>query len=142
MAHELGHYVQKLVGTTERVQAAEQRDSSHANQYSIRLELQADCYAGVWVHSGERRHLVQDSDTAQSMAAAAAVGGDRLQKMARGYVNPESFSHGSSEQRTAWFKRGLDSGRMPDCDTFHQEIWLASNSPIPAHRLAPSYQFL
>jgi uncharacterized protein len=113
MAHELGHYVQKLVGTTERVQAAEQRDSSHANQYSIRLELQADCYAGVWVHSGERRHHVQDSDIAQGMAAAAAVGDDRLQKMARGYVNPESFTHGSSERRTGWFKRGWIAAECP-----------------------------
>ncbi len=119
IAHELGHHVQNLLGTTERVQAAEQRDRSHANQYSVNLELQADCYAGVWGHSGEQRHLVKDGDISQGMAAAAAVGDDRLQKMARGYVNPESFTHGSSEQRTAWFKRGLDSGRISDCDTFH-----------------------
>jgi predicted metalloprotease len=118
IAHELGHHVQKLVGTEQKVQAAEQQDRGHANQYSVKLELQADCYAGVWGHTGEQRHMVQDQDIAQGMAAAAAVGDDRLQKMARGYVSPESFTHGSSAQRTAWFKRGLDSGRMSDCDTF------------------------
>ncbi len=118
IAHELGHHIQKLVGTQQKVQAAEEQDRGRANQYSVKLELQADCYAGVWGHSGEQRKIVVDQDIAQGMAAAAAVGDDRLQKMSRGYVSPESFTHGSSAQRTAWFKRGLDSGNMADCDTF------------------------
>ena len=120
IAHELGHHVQKLVGTMEKVAAAERQDRGHANQYSVKLELQADCYAGIWGHSGEQRDIVQNGEISQGLAAAAAVGDDRLQKMSQGYVSPESFTHGTSAQRTAWFKRGLDSGQMSDCDTFRQ----------------------
>jgi predicted metalloprotease len=118
IAHELGHHIQKLVGTQEKVQAAEQQDRGRANQYSVKLELQADCYAGVWGHTSQQRGIVHEQDITQGMAAAASVGDDRLQRMARGSVNPETFTHGSSAQRTAWFKRGLDSGNMSDCDTF------------------------
>lgn len=118
IAHELGHHIQRLVGTQGKVQAAEQQNPSMARQYSVRLELQADCYAGVWGHTGEQRKLVNDQDVEQGMAAAAAVGDDRLQRMSTGHVSPETFTHGSSAQRTAWFKKGLDSGQMSSCDTF------------------------
>ena len=84
----------------------------------MRLELQADCYAGVWAHSTEERKLINQSDVSAAMRAAGAVGDDRLQRMGQGYVNPESFTHGTSAQRVQWFKRGFDSGRISSCDTF------------------------
>lgn len=118
VAHELGHHVQKIVGTEAKVTADEQRDRAHANQYSVRLELQADCYAGVWGHTAQQRSIINADDISQGLAAAASVGDDRLQKMARGSVSPETFTHGSSAQRTEWFKRGLDSGQISSCNTF------------------------
>jgi uncharacterized protein len=118
IAHEVGHHVQNLMGTSDRVQEAMQSDRRNANQYSVRLELQADCYAGIWGRSAAARNLLDPGDVEEGLAAAAAVGDDRLQEMAGRAVNPESFSHGSSEQRMEWFQRGFQSGDIRDCDTF------------------------
>lgn len=118
VAHEIGHHVQNLLGTSTRAQEAMQRDRRNANEYSVRLELQADCYAGVWAHSAAQRDVLETGDVEEGMAAASAVGDDRLQEMSGRGVNPDSFTHGSSEQRVEWFQRGLKSGRMRDCDTF------------------------
>ena len=118
IAHEIGHHVQKLVGTEARMRQAQQRNPSAANGLSVRLELQADCYAGIWGNSTEQRKLIDENDVADGLRAAAAVGDDHIQKMMTGHVSPESFTHGSSAQRTAWFKRGLATGQMSDCDTF------------------------
>src|SRR5207244_4920084 len=95
-------------------------DLSQANPLSVRLELQADCYAGIWGHASEQRKITDDSDVAAGLRAAASVGDDRLQRMATGHVSPETFTHGSSAQRTSWFRRGLHSGEISACDTFAQ----------------------
>jgi uncharacterized protein len=118
IAHEVGHHVQNLMGTSDRVQEAMQSDRRNANQYSVRLELQADCYAGIWGRSAASRNALDPGDVEEGLAAAAAVGDDRLQEMSGRAVNPESFSHGSSKQRMEWFQRGLQSGRIRDCETF------------------------
>ena len=118
IAHEIGHHVQDLVGTEGRVRQLSQQNPGMGNRLSVALELQADCYAGVWAHSGEQRNIIHPDDIRQGMDAAAAVGDDRLQKMSQGYVAPDSFTHGSSQQRMAWFQRGLQNGNMRDCDTF------------------------
>jgi len=120
VAHEVGHHVQNLLGTSEQVHRAKQQSSAaEANVLSVRLELQADCYAGIWAHHADAsRQLLESGDVAEGLAAATAIGDDRLQMQARGYVTPESFTHGSSEQRVRWFKRGLASGRPNDCNTF------------------------
>ncbi len=118
LAHEIGHHVQKLLGIQRRAQDLEQRNRGAANAVSVRLELQADCFAGVWGNTTEQRHFVHENDVEQGLAAAAAVGDDRLQRMATGHVSPETFTHGSSAQRTAAFRRGLDSGQVSACDTF------------------------
>lgn len=118
IAHEIGHHVQKLLGTETKIQRLRHEHPSEANPLSVRLELQADCYAGVWAHSTEQRGLVNQVDVNAAMRAAAAVGDDRLQRMGRGYVNPESFTHGTSAERVQWFRRGLDSGQISACDTF------------------------
>jgi len=119
IAHEVGHHVQKLMGTFDRVERARGRVSqAEMNQASVRLELQADCYAGVWAnHAGMQAHIT-DQDIDNGLTAAAAIGDDRLQRQSQGYVVPESFTHGSSQQRVRWFKRGIESGRAEDCNTF------------------------
>lgn len=118
IAHELGHHVQKLLGIESKVQRLRRLNPAESNPLSVRLELQADCLAGVWGHSTEQRKIIDQSDISEGLAAVAAVGDDRIQKMARGYVSPESFTHGTSEQRASWFRRGLDSGDVASCDTF------------------------
>ncbi len=118
LAHEVGHHVQTLVGTSRKVRAAQAARPSQKNQLQVSMELQADCYAGVWAHSTGQRKLLEAGDIQEGLGAAAAVGDDRIQKQARGYVTPESFTHGSSKQRMEWFMRGYKSGRIQDCDTF------------------------
>ncbi len=118
IAHELGHHVQHILGTDEKMRQLQQRNPGAENQLSVRLELQADCYAGVWGKSAQDRNLLDPGEMQQGLAAAASVGDDRLQKEATGRVSPESFMHGSSAQRMSWFKRGFDSGDPGQCDTF------------------------
>ena len=118
IAHELGHHVQHLLGIDQQVRRAQEQDPSMANALSVRLELQADCYAGVWGHSTEQRKILQAGDIDEGLNAAAAVGDDRLQRETTGRVNAETFTHGTSAQRSTWFKRGFDSGQLDSCDTF------------------------
>ena len=118
IAHELGHHVQKLVGTESKVRRLQQSDPGERNALSVDLELQADCYAGVWGHSTEQRNIVHPDDVTAALSAAAAVGDDHLQEMSGRAVSPENFTHGSSAQRETWFRRGLDSGDMKQCNTF------------------------
>ena len=120
LAHEVGHHVQNLLGISGKVRAAQERASdAQANQLSVRLELQADCFAGVWAkHADQTKHILEQGDVESALRAAAAVGDDTLQKRARGYVVPESFTHGSAAERTGWFKRGLTDGSIQGCDTF------------------------
>jgi len=118
LAHEIGHHVQKLLGIEGKVRAAQQQNPQSANQLSVRLELQADCFAGVWGHSTQQRNLLDPGDIDSGLKAAAAVGDDRLQRMSRGTVNPETFTHGSSTQRTEWFQRGFQDGTIAACNTF------------------------
>jgi predicted metalloprotease len=120
IAHEIGHHVQKLLGIEGKVRQLQERQPSSVNRLSVGLELQADCFAGVWANSTEQRKLIDQNDISSGLRAAAAVGDDRLQRMATGHVNPESFTHGSSAQRMHWFKTGLDSGRVSGCNTFRQ----------------------
>ena len=118
VAHEVGHHVQKLMGISGKVEQAQRRDPSARNALSVKLELQADCFAGVWGHAAAQRKLLDPGDVDQGLRAAASVGDDRIQKMAGRRVSPESFTHGSAEQRSSWFKRGLDKGDAAACDTF------------------------
>jgi len=118
IAHEIGHHVQKLQGIEQQVHQLMESNRGQRNDLSVRLELQADCYAGVWGHSTQQRGIIDNADVEQGLNAAAAIGDDRLQRMAGRTVNPESFTHGSSAQRVTWFQRGLKSGRVEDCDTF------------------------
>lgn len=120
IAHEVGHHVQNLMGTSDRVHEAMQNDRGSANQYSVRLELQADCYAGIWGKAAASRNVLEAGDVEEGLAAAAAVGDDRLQEMSGRAVNPDSFSHGSSAQRMEWFQRGFRSGDIRNCDTFKE----------------------
>jgi uncharacterized protein len=119
IAHEVGHHVQNLLGTMRQFDAQVQRsDQRTANALSVRLELQADCYAGVWAFFAEQRGLIDPADVDGGLQAAAAVGDDRIQKMTQGYVAPDSFTHGSAAQRVRWFRTGLQSGDLRDCNTF------------------------
>jgi predicted metalloprotease len=120
IAHEIGHHVQHQLGIAERVQQAKQRASARdANLLQVRMELQADCFSGIWAHHANRsRGILEQGDVEEALRAASAIGDDTLQKQAQGYAVPESFTHGSAEQRARWFRRGLDSGEMKACDTF------------------------
>ncbi len=118
IAHEIGHHVQKLLGIEGKVQQLRENNPAQANPLSVSLELQADCLAGVWAKSTEQRKIIDESDVAAGLRAAAAVGDDRLQKMATGHVSPENFTHGTSAQRTHWFQAGLNSGEISACNTF------------------------
>jgi uncharacterized protein len=120
IAHEVGHHVQNLTGIMQKVDTARQRATpAQANALSVRLELQADCYAGVWAfHANQARHILESGDIEEALHAATAIGDDALQQQAQGYVVPDSFTHGTSAQRMRWFKRGIDSGEMSNCNTF------------------------
>jgi predicted metalloprotease len=122
LAHEYGHHVQDLLGIEAQVRRQQQAHPNQANEYSVRLELQADCFAGVWGHSAFAQGKVSQDEIGQALDAAAAVGDDRIQKAATGRVNPESFTHGTSAQRQKWFTTGFESGQPDDCDTFGQGI--------------------
>lgn len=120
IAHEVGHHVQNLLGISGKVdQARRQASKAQGNALSVRLELQADCFAGVWAHQADsRNHILEPGELEQALKAAAAIGDDKLQKQAQGYVVPDSFTHGTSAQRMRWFRRGFDGGDPKQCDTF------------------------
>ena len=118
LAHEIGHHVQGLLGIDERVRAAQEARPDLANAFSVRMELQADCLAGVWGHSTGQRGILEGNDVADGLNAAAAIGDDRIQRQTQGSVHPESFTHGSSAQRVQWFRTGLEKGDLQSCDTF------------------------
>jgi len=120
LAHEIGHHVQNLLGTERAMRNAVQRSPAAGNQLSVAMELQADCYAGVWGYAAARTGILQAGDLDEGLSAAAAVGDDRLQKMQTGRVNAETFTHGSSADRRAWFRKGFESGDPRVCDTFGQ----------------------
>ena len=123
IAHEIGHHVQSLLGISQKVHAARGRVSqAQSNQLSVMQELQADCFAGIWAHHADRaRRILEEGDIEEALTAASAIGDDRLQRESRGYVTPDSFTHGSSKQRVRWFKQGLDSGDVLDCNTFRAD---------------------
>jgi predicted metalloprotease len=120
VAHEVGHHVQKLLGISDQVNAARRKLSARDfNKVSVRLELQADCFAGIWARNTEKtKHVLEQGDIEEALTAASAIGDDRLQKQARGYASPESFTHGTSKQRVKWFKKGLLDGSIRGCNTF------------------------
>jgi len=118
LAHELGHHVQNLIGIERKVRNLQGQNPGARNELSVRMELQADCLAGVWAHSTQQRNLLEAGDVQSALGAAAAVGDDRLQRMTRGTVSPDSFTHGTSAQRTQWFQRGLTEGTIEACNTF------------------------
>ncbi len=121
IAHEVGHHVQNLLGILPQVHQLQRQSSrTQANQLSVRLELQADCLAGVWAnHTDKARHILERGDVEEALNAASSIGDDRIQKQSRGYVTPDSFTHGSSEQRVRWFSTGLKKGQIGACDTFN-----------------------
>ena len=120
IAHEVGHHVQNLLGISDQVMRQRQRSSEvGANALSVRMELQADCLAGVWAHHAQRaRNILEQGDVEEALGAASAIGDDNIQRRSQGYVVPESFTHGSAEQRTSWFRRGLEGGTVEGCNTF------------------------
>ena len=118
IAHELGHHIQRLLGTEAKVRRAQQQRPDQANDLSVKMELQADCYAGVWGHSTQQRNILEQGDVEEGLNAAAAVGDDRIQAASGGGIHPESFTHGTAKERSSWFNRGFQSGRPEDCDTF------------------------
>jgi predicted metalloprotease len=118
LAHEIGHHVQKVTGTEPQMRRLQQANPGRANELSVRLELQADCYAGVWGNATAQREVLEQGDVEEGLNAAASIGDDRLQRMSTGRVQPEAFTHGSSEQRVSWFRRGLESGDPAACNTF------------------------
>ena len=118
LAHEVGHHVQKLTGVERQVRQLQQSSPQSGNRLSVMMVLQADCLAGVWAHSTQQRGLLESGDVESALGAAAAVGDDHIQKMTRGQVQPETFTHGSSEQRMHWFTQGLNSGSIAGCNTF------------------------
>jgi len=120
LAHELGHHIQKLTGIERKVREAQESDPREVKLLSVKLELQADCFSGVWAHSTQQRGLLEKGDVESALGAASAVGDDRLQKMSTGHVSPESFTHGSSQQRMHWFNTGLENGTVAACNTFGQ----------------------
>jgi uncharacterized protein len=118
LAHEIGHHIQTLTGIERRMRQTQRQNPAQTNTLSVKMELQADCYAGIWGHSTSQRHLLDQGDVESGLNAAAAIGDDRIQRMSGGRVAPERFTHGSSADRVAWFKRGLESGDVDRCDTF------------------------
>jgi hypothetical protein len=117
IAHELGHHVQHILGTDARVRQAQESNPSEANELSVRLELQADCFAGVWANSTGQRRLLEQGDIEEALGAASAVGDDRIQQRTTGRINVDSFTHGSAAQRSQWFRRGFESGDPRSCST-------------------------
>ena len=122
LAHEVGHHVQNLLGIAEQVHGLRERNPAKSNALSVRMELQADCLAGIWAHSTSRRDILDPGDVEEGINAAAAVGDDRIQKQATGHVNPEGWTHGSAKQRAAWFMQGYQSGEIASCDTFNTKL--------------------
>ncbi|HEY9874744.1 MAG TPA: neutral zinc metallopeptidase [Candidatus Obscuribacterales bacterium] len=120
IAHEVGHHVQNIMGISDRVRTLQRQvDRTQANQLSVRLELQADCFAGIWAHHANRsRQILESGDVEEALNAASSIGDDRLQRQAKGYVVPDSFTHGSSAQRVRWFKQGIQTGSLAQCNTF------------------------
>jgi uncharacterized protein len=118
LAHEIGHHVQNVLGTEKKMRQAQQRNPDARNELSVRLELQADCYAGIWAKSAQQQGRLEEGDIDEALKAASAVGDDRISEMTGSDIRPESFTHGSADQRMAWFRRGFDGGRIESCDTF------------------------
>ena len=123
IAHEIGHHVQKLLGIADQVEALKQRmGQTQANALQVRMELQADCFAGIWANRAQdSKDIIEPGDIDDALRAASAIGDDRIQKQTQGYVVPDAFTHGSSEQRVRWFKRGYQSGKLDACDTFNSD---------------------
>jgi predicted metalloprotease len=119
IAHEIAHHLQTVSGLSEDVRRAQQENPEEANQLSVKQELQADCLAGVWGFTARERGILEDGDVEEALAAAASIGDDRIQREATGRTDPETWTHGSSEQRVFWFRRGFESGDASDCDTFN-----------------------